>query len=1305
MNTRWQFWIDVGGTFTDCVAVAPDGQQHRVKVLSSGQTYGTAGVGSTGKQILDPARREDRREFWRGYRLQLIDARGEPIDEAPVARFDPQRGALELERSLPLPQPAGYAYALHGDEEAPLLAIRRILGLAKDDTIPPVSVRLGTTRGTNAFVTHTGARTALVTTRGFADVLHIGTQNRPRLFDLEIRKPEPVFERVLEVDERVAADGTVLKEPDPDLLPRQLIDLKQAGIEALAVCLLHSYLFPRHEELIGAVAAEIGFREVSLSHRVAPLIKIVPRGETTVANAYLNPVLSLYVERIRGLLGPESDLRLLTSAGGLVQPQRFQGKDSLLSGPAGGAVGFSRAAQSAGFTRAIGLDMGGTSTDVSRFDGQLELVYETEKDGLRILSPMLAIETIAAGGGSVCRFDGVKLVVGPESAGAEPGPACYGRGGPLCVTDMNLALGRILADRFPFPLNTTAVQCQLSSLAEQIRCQSNVQYGVQELAEGFVSVANANMVKAIRAVSVAKGADPREYTLVAFGGAAPQHACAVARQLGMSSILNHPDGGILSAVGIGLADVVKHQVAGVYRRFESASLHDAKQLLKRLARRVEEECLAEGVLGEQVNVTCALDLRYVGRDAYLTIPQPPDGDYRGAYDAEHRRLHGYVDTDGELEIVAARATGIGRIAERSEVATRVARYVAQPQEVRAAFFDGEWRETVLFDRRALRPGAACAGPAIVADPYATVVVDPGWEAEMLSDGQLLLVDRQSQRRPTVATTLDPVMLEVFNSAFTGIAEEMGITLRNTASSVNVKERLDFSCALFTPSGDLVVNAPHIPVHLGAMSETVRCVLQDSPDLAAGDVVITNDPFRGGSHLPDITVVTPVFGGQPERLLFFTASRAHHAEIGGIVPGSMPPFSKNLAEEGVLIRGMKIVQQGRFRQEAIRSLLACSPYPSRSVKDNLADIQAQIAANRQGAIKLEQLIARYGLDVVHAYMQHIQDAAETKVRHALRALPDGHHTFSDCLDDGSRIQVTVTIQGDSASIDFAGSAGVHAGNLNANPSIVRAAVIYCLRCLIAEDIPLNEGILHPLDLRIPEGILAPPPGNDPRACAAVVGGNVETSQRIVDVLLGALGRAAASQGTMNNLLFGDATFGYYETICGGAGATPWAHGADAVHTHMTNTRLTDPEILEQRYPVRLHEFRIRRGSGGAGRHRGGDGVVRRIEFLRSLILSLLTQRRGAYPPFGLEGGQAGSIGRNTLIRAKGSEERLAGQAQLVVAPGDTLIVETPGGGGWGRRTDSNPFERMKCIPFERNAFRSTRRGRYESPGNLPVEYGI
>ena len=1320
----WEFWIDVGGTFTDCIARSPDGEMVPFKTLSSGVTKGQIDRLEGHDRFFDAQRRGEPDGFWIGYELRLLDDTGETVETARVTAFDSATGLLTVDKSLPISS-AGIRYEVSAGEESPILCVRRMLGLGLSDTIPPISMRLGTTRGTNALLERKGARTGFVTTRGFRDVLLIANQDRPRLFDLAIHKPQPMFVETVEIDERLDAAGKVLRTPNADSIRKQLLELQKTDVESIAICLLHSFANPAHEELVETIAREVGFEEISMSSRLSPLIKIVSRGDTTVVDAYLNPVLRAYVGRLRRALGgdecetaspPLSTLKIMTSAGGLVDADRFVGKDSILSGPAGGVVGFSRVAEAAGFAKSIGFDMGGTSTDVSRFDGKYELEFETQKASVRVVAPMLAIHTVAAGGGSICQFDGVKLAVGPESSGADPGPACYGRGGPLSVTDINLYLGRIVSSRFPFPLDRDAVEQKLEVLCDEIADSPlGHRYTPIELADGFLQIANANMTRAIRRISVAKGYDPADYALVTFGGAGAQHACAIAEAIGIKTVLVHPFAGILSAYGIGLADVRRFGQQSVLKPYSAETLQEIEPLFEELETTALAEVKMEGIADENIGQPLrSLDMRYQGVETTINVSYGAAVDPAAQYQQMHQRLYGYVHENRAIEITAARVEVVGRTAAPPVETMKAQHHVPEPTETVSTWFGGTEYNTGVFLRENLRAGDEITGPAIVCEPTSTIVIDPGWRADVTERGEVVIDCEQSlpvasgrtatDTAPPVAagglsTGPDPVLLEIFNNLFASIAEQMGITLQQTSISTNVKERLDFSCAIFDPDGELVVNAPHIPVHLGAMSETVKRVIADNSQIKPGDVFVTNDPYRGGSHLPDVTIVTPVFdcesriadcgldssadAANPKSdLLFFTASRAHHAEIGGIVPGSMPPFSRNLAEEGVLIRNFKLVDEGRMREAELRELLLSGPYPTRSVQDNLSDVAAQVAANNKGVQLLDELVTRYSLSTVQAYMRHIRRAAAEKMRMALSAIPDGEYALTEHLDNDAEIVVTIKINGEQATVDFTGTSpplvvsresreqeapsSLESYNLNANRAIVTAAVLYVFRCLIAEDIPLNGGVLEPVEIVLPECLLNPPEDDDLSQCAAVVGGNVETSQRVVDALLGALKVAAASQGTMNNLTFGDETFGYYETICGGSGATPDEAGADAVHTHMTNTRLTDAEVIERRYPVRVHEFSIRRGSGGAGENRGGDGIVRRLEFLAPLKVSMLSERREAYAPFGLSGGEDGTRGRNQLQRA-GSDETidLGGKFAIDVQPGDILTIETPGGGGYGK----------------------------------------
>lgn len=1264
---EWRFAIDVGGTFTDCVGVASDGRLKVFKTLSSGQTKGVVVDVIDTSTIVDPARSHDPRGFWDGASLRFSGHEA----EFTVHRHNAADGTLNVSPTPPSSIRRGVAYEISTGDEAPVLGIRHLLGLATGDAIPPCEVRLGTTRGTNALLERRGSAVGFVTTQGFGDLLLIGDQTRPRLFELSIRKPAPLTSNVIEINERLAADGSVLTPINREDVGRQLRELKSNGAESLAVALLHAYRNPVHELLVGEIAREVGFREVVLSHQVSPSIKIVPRAESTVLDAYLNPILRDYVDRIgQGLEGGAESLLLMTSSGGLVSADRFSGKESVLSGPAGGAIGFSTTAQRAGFPRSIGFDMGGTSTDVSRFDGRFEMEYESRKAGVRIASPTLAIETVAAGGGSICGFDGVKLTVGPSSAGSDPGPACYRRGGPLTITDCNLMLGRIVAGRFPFPLDMSAARTRLAELSRQIEARAGYTLSIEELAEGLIAIANSHMARAIRRISVARGYDPQEYALAVFGGAGAQHACELASELGMESVVVHPLASVLSAYGIACADETRHASRSLLMPLAELDTRSIAEMFDELVRQASESQVST------YEVERSLELRYQGVETSITLMDPLGmADITSRYEAAHEREFGFRQVGRGIEVVAARVTLRQSGGPPPEVNVTRGWQPLSGDRVRVRA-RGEWREVIPWERATAGLQAATTsidGPALLCESMTTLFVDEGYRAEIAPDGSIVVrsvspasmltktTEASSESKAEAAP--DPVRLEIFNNLFASIAEQMGETLRRTSVSTNVKERLDYSCALFDSQGELIVNAPHIPVHLGAMSETVKWVLADNPDLNPGDVVLTNDPYRGGSHLPDLTVVTPVFG-ESGAIQFVVASRAHHAELGGIVPGSMPPFSKNLAEEGVLIRNLRIVRQGVFQEASLRSLLTAGKYPSRRPADNIADVVAQIAANQTGVQLLAQLVATHTLPVVQQYMRFIREAAASKVRLALSAIPDGEFHCVDHLDDGSPIAVTITIRGDAATVDFRGTGAVLSSNLNANRAIVTSAVLYVFRLLIDEEIPLNGGVLIPVTIELSECLLNPRAHDDPSRCAAIVGGNVETSQRVVDVLLGALQLAAGSQGTMNNLTFGDSSFGYYETICGGSGATSIAPGADAVQVHMTNTRLTDVELMEHRYPVRVRQFAIRQGSGGLGAHRGGHGITREIEFLRPMTASILSQRRGPYAPPGLEGGEPGQLGRNTLVRSSGETTNLGSAAQVAVETGDRIRIETPGGGGWG-----------------------------------------
>jgi len=1202
-NLRWQFWIDRGGTFTDVVAKQPDGALVTHKLLSE--------------------------------------------------------------------NPEQY-------EDAALAGIHALLGLEAAEPIPAAgveAVKMGTTVATNALLERTGDRTLLVITRGFADALRIAYQNRPKLFDRHIVMPELLYERVVEVDERLTAQGEVLEAIDLAAARPGLEAAFADGIRSAAIVFMHGYRFPQHERAAAALAREIGFTQVSVSHEVSPLMKLVSRGDTTVVDAYLSPILRRYVDKVAAELG-EARLMFMQSNGGLVDARFFQGKDSILSGPAGGIVGAVRTSAAAGFERIIGFDMGGTSTDVSHYNGEYERAFETLVAGVRMRAPMMQIHTVAAGGGSILFFDGARYRVGPASAGANPGPACYRRGGPLTVTDCNVMLGKIQADFFPNvfgpgadqPLDPQVVADKFRELAERIREDTGDERSPVEVADGFLTIAVENMANAIKEISIQRGYDVTEYTLACFGGAGGQHACLVADALGMTRVFIHPFAGVLSAYGMGLADMRVMRERAVEEPLDTALVARLEDELESLAAEAMAEMAQQGIARDHMSVLRKLHLRYEGTDSALVVDYGAHGDIIAGFEAAHRQRYGFVVPDRAqiVEAVSVEVVGVTETAEEPLLPEPEAPREPAPAAERPVYMAGQEHRTPVYDRAHLAPGDRVDGPAIIIEANATTVLEPGWRAEISRRNHLLLTRVVPlERRAAVGTEVDPVMLEIFNNLFMSIAEQMGSVLENTSYSVNIKERLDFSCAVFDPLGQLIANAPHMPVHLGSMGESVRTVIrQRRGRMNPADVYVLNAPYNGGTHLPDITVITPVFDAAAKEVLFYVASRGHHADIGGTTPGSMPPDSRTVEEEGVLIDDFLLVDRGRFREAELMELLASGPYPTRNPYQNVADLKAQIAACEKGVQELRRMIDHFGLDVVHAYMQHVQDNAEEQVRRVLDVLKDGSFVYP--LDDGSVVKVAITIDKEarSAVIDFTGTSPQQPSNFNAPAAVCRAAVLYVFRTLVEDEIPMNEGCLKPLDIILPEGCML-----SPRYPAAVVAGNVETSQIITDTLYGALGVLAAAQGTMNNFTFGNETYQYYETVCGGSGAGPDFDGTDAVHTHMTNSRLTDPEVLEWRFPVLLEDFRIRRGSGGQGRHRGGDGTVRRIRFLEPMTAAILSSHRKV-APFGAAGGGAGALGRNWVERADGSRLELSGTDKAEVGPGDVFVIETPGGGGYGRAAERN-----------------------------------
>jgi len=1206
-KNNWQFWIDRGGTFTDIVARAPDGHLQTLKLLS----------------------------------------------ENPELYND---AALEgISRILDLPD-----------------------AVNKADYIS--AVKMGTTVGTNALLEREGEKVALLVTKGFKDVLRIAYQNRPDIFALNIQLPELLYQTVVEIDERVSAQGHAIKEINQDEVKQALQQIYDSGIRSVAIVLLHAWTYCEHELQVQRIAKSIGFSQISVSHQASPLMKIVSRGDTTVVDAYLSPLLKRYVNQVaKGLQNSaNSNCRLLfmQSNGGLIAAEHFEGKDSILSGPAGGIVGAVNTAEQAGFDKIISFDMGGTSTDVAHYAGELERSFETEVAGVRMRAPMMSIHTVAAGGGSLLFFDGMRYRVGPESAGANPGPACYRRGGQLTVTDANLMLGKlplfpkVFGRQGDLPLDDERVTDLFTELGQQIEQATGKQHKPEHVAEGFLKIAIENMANAIKRISVQKGYNVAEYTLCCYGAAAGQHACQVADRLAIKRILVHPFAGVLSAYGMGLADYRLLKTAALEKNWHAISETDLQQALAALAVEGSEEMMSQGVGRDNIHCESRIHLRYLGTDTALAIDFSDKPAMQGAFEDKYRQQFGFIYPDKPLLIESLEVEVIGTTQTLADEIIEAEDVSILSQELSSHMFcDGEWHKTPVYRRDKLPLDCIIHAPAIIVESTGTTVLEPGWQAELNAQRQLVLTRYQPLKQQlAIGTSVDPIMLEIFNKLFMSIAEQMGFVLQNTAYSVNIKERLDFSCAIFNDQGQLVANAPHIPVHLGSMGESVQALLTTQrDDMQTGDVYLLNSPYHGGTHLPDITVITPVF--EQQKLLFFVASRGHHADIGGITPGSMPSNSRLIEQEGLLSAGFKIVKQGEFQEQAIRDWLNTGEYAARNPDQNIADLQAQIAANEKGVRELKQMVKHYSLDTVQAYMQHVQDNAAECVRRVLATLKDGAFCYE--MDNGAKIAVKIIVnqQQRSAIVDFTGTSQQQANNFNAPAAVCKAAVLYVFRTLVADDIPLNAGCLQALEIIIPENSLL-----NPQYPAAVVAGNVETSQTIVDALYGALGILAASQGSMNNVTFGNKDYQYYETICGGAGAGEGFDGCDAVHTHMTNSRMTDPEVLEWRFPVRLEEFSIRKNSGGSGKYHGGCGVIRRIGFLEPMTVNILSSHR-KLPPFGLKGGEAGQLGSNLLIRADSSKRILAGQSQVNVVAGDALQINTPGGGGYGEITLEN--EQADC----------------------------
>ena len=1206
-TSGWQFWVDRGGTFTDLVACRPDGQLITHKLLSE--------------------------------------------------------------------NPEAY-------DDAALQGIRDILGLAADATLPAEhidAIKMGTTVATNALLERKGDRTLLVVTRGFRDQLRIAYQARPRLFDQHIVLPEMLYERIEEVSERVDANNNILLPLDLDDLAPRLQAAFDDGIRAIAIVLMHGYRVPAHEQKIAALAKRIGFSQISTSHGTSPMIKFVGRGDTTVADAYLSPILRRYIDRLAGDLdaSAQTKLQMMQSNGGLTDAGLFQGKDAILSGPAGGIVGAVKTANQAGFDKVITFDMGGTSTDVAHYEGAYERVFDTMVAGVRIHAPMLLIHTVAAGGGSICRFDNGRFQVGPQSAGANPGPACYRRGGPLAVTDCNVMLGKLQPEFFPSvfgpnqdePLDAVPVKRQFTALAEEVAKTTGVTLSAEAIASGFLKIAVENMANAIKKISVQRGYDVTDYALQCFGGAGGQHACLIADVLGMTTVLIHPFAGVLSAYGMGLADVTSLREKTIEAPLNAAVLDKLQAELDSLAGETTAELLQQDIAKDRIETHLFVHLRYDGSDTALPVAFDSLDRMQAAYDAAYQSRFGFLMPDKGLVAAMVSVESIGHTFQLTHSQLPAAAGAPDADDVISAYMDDAYVETPVYQRDKILAGQRVAGPALIIEATGTNVIEPGWEAEMTAIGNLVVRRVVAlQRHQAIGTDCDPVMLEVFNNLFMSIAEQMGYTLQNTALSVNVKERLDFSCAVFDASGALIANAPHMPVHLGSMGESVRAVLRDNAgEIAPGDAYVLNNPYNGGTHLPDITVVTPVFETpDSNKILFFVASRGHHPDVGGRTPGSAPPDSAHIVEEGVLINNFKLVDRGVYRENEMRALLTGAKYPARNPDQNIADLRAQLAANEKGVRELHKMVGQYGLDTVIAYMGHVQDNAEESVRRVIDRLDSGIFTYP--MDNGQQVQVAISIDRSdrSAVVDFSGTSPQSANNFNAPAAVCRAAVLYVFRTLVAEDIPMNEGCLKPVDIILPENCML-----NAQYPAAVIAGNVETSQIVTDTLYGALGVMAAAQGTMNNFFYGNATYQYYETLCGGSGAGPDFDGTDAVHTHMTNSRLTDPEVLEWRYPLLLESFEIRHDSGGVGAHCGGNGVRRRLRCLEHMEAVILANHR-IIPPYGMAGGGAGEVGRNWVERSDGSIDEFGATGLREMAPGDVFVIETPGGGGFGK-PDKNDAE--------------------------------
>ena len=1248
-KTSFDIYIETGGTFTDCISVDSSGKILRQKVLSSSSLRSTIRKVFSETKIQIDDSWNLKRDILKGFSFRLMTS---GFSDYKILEFDIDSKTILLNKKLENHKKLeGQNFEITSDEEAPVLGIRLLTETALHEDFPPLKLKLGSTKGTNALLENKGAKTLFVVSQGFADVLKIGDQARPDIFAINVKKRPQLTSGILEIKERINAKGEILIPLDVETFQKNIAEIDLNKFESIAIALMNSFINPVHEQKILSILKTKGFKYISASAELSPLIKLVNRAETTVINAYLSPIIHDYVNRISDRIGKQS-FQIMTSAGGLISAHNFHPKDSLLSGPAGGVVGAKKIGNESGFQQIITFDMGGTSTDVSRIDNDFDYRFELQVGDAKINSPAIAIETVAAGGGSICGFDGYKLFVGPESAGAFPGPACYGAGGPLTITDVNLLLNRLDTSQFGIPVFKHEAQKKLDELIQKLKEKTGDDYSAEKILTGFIDISNEIMAGAIRKISIAKGYHPKNFALLAFGGAGGLHACDIAEILGMNTILLPEDAGLLSAYGIGNAVVERFAEKQLLKNLHEIIPEIASHFYE-IENTASEKLIKEGFQKEKIEIRQRMIfLRFKGQDSSLEIPFTTSDKLIPAFHSEYEKIYGHQVKTRPIEVEAIRVIAAVFLKNQEKINSCFPNFEAKPHH-----FTPD--KTPVFVRNKLKPGAVFSGPALFPDNFSTTYIKPGWQFK-LNSFQTAVLTRSVQTKTSVQKQTRETELELFTNRFMAIAENMGALLQRTSLSVNIKERLDFSCALLDAEGRLVANAPHIPVHLGGLGVCVRSLLKHFT-FEDGDTIVTNHPKYGGSHLPDVTVVTPVFF-ENERV-GFVVNRAHHSEIGGISPGSMPPNAKNLEEEGVVISPFYLVKKGRVNWKSMRKLLENAKYPTRSVDENLADLNAALAANKNGSEAFLTLLKTHGKNTVQKYLKLLHEHAAKKMLATLKKFKNGNYTAKENLDDGSILQVNIQLKNGKCLFDFTGTSPVHTGNMNATEAIVKSVSIYVLRLLLNEPIPLNDGLLEPVEFVLPSSLLNPDFDEDPAKCPAVVGGNVEISMRLTDTLLKAFGVVAASQGTMNNTLFGNHRFGYYETICGGCGAGEGFNGASAVHHHMTNTRITDPEIMEHRYPVRVEEFSIRKNSGGRGKWKGGDGVTRVLTFLELVKLSVLTQRRKS-GPFGLNGGENGKPGKQHIIRKNDEIVELNSIQNINIEAGDKFVIETPGGGGFG-----------------------------------------